>query len=75
MNNTVPYIDTLHGSDMPIGLDDTYEWLKSILPRSRATTDETGTGKPEGVIVRNYHRTKIAKIRYEDYEKTFRRRK
>ena len=72
---TVPHIMEVNGGMLPTSLGDTYSWLKGILPDSRAKTDDLGSGKPEGVILRNQSRTKIAKVRFEDYEKTFRSRK
>lgn len=58
----------------PTDLAGTYEWLKDVMPTTLCKIDATGLGKPEGVVVRTEDRSVIAKIRYEDYERTFRKR-
>jgi hypothetical protein len=56
---------------LPKGIKETYEWLKEMLPgHSAAGLD--AAGKPEGLVLRSTDRTWIAKIRYEDYERTLR---
>lgn len=58
----------------PKSIDKTYEWLKYILPGSIfASLDKGFEGKPEGVVVRTADRSKIAKIRFEDYERTIKK--
>lgn len=53
-------------------------WLHRLMsswsvpkPTTRATIDGPG-GKPEGVVIRTPDRKKIAKLRFEDYERTLR---
>jgi hypothetical protein len=60
---------------IPTEPHETHEWLKQVLAEgSRAVLgDEPGKGKPEGVVVRTSDRSKIAKIRFEDYERANRR--
>lgn len=66
--STVPY---LPGVDAPPeGVADTHEWLKTLLPHSLAQLDQSAKGRPEGVVVRTHDRSRIAKIRFEDYERT-----
>jgi len=57
---------------LPTSIVDTFEWLMEVMPRSLCMLDPKGTAKPEGVVVRTPDRRKIAKIRYEDYERTAR---
>jgi len=58
---------------LPTGLQETHDWLKSLLPGStNAPLEGELKGKPEGVVVRTTDRSKIAKIRFEDYERTLR---
>lgn len=71
---TVPYVAEVQGDEFPVGLTETHGWLKRVLPHNLAMTDNTGTGAVEGVVVRTSDRSKIAKIRHEDYERTFRMR-
>jgi hypothetical protein len=53
---------------LPTSIEDTYEWLKDF---SQTRLDiGGGKGRSEGVVVRNSDRTAIAKLRFEDYERT-----
>ena len=62
--------------DLPISLNNTYDWLNRMLSEGTfAKLDAGGVGRAEGVVVRTPDRSKIAKIRFEDYERTFRGRK
>lgn len=59
---------------LPGSIAETHEWLRTITgERSRATLDPEAGGKPEGVVVRDDKR-KIAKVRFEDYERTLGKR-
>ena len=49
-----------------------YNYLKISLPKSKCILSEQGLGKAEGIILRNYDRSKIVKIRFQDYIKTLR---
>lgn len=44
--------------------------LKSSIPTTQVALTESAGMKPEGVVLRNFNRTKIVKVRYEDYERT-----
>lgn len=62
------------GEPLPTSIEETYEWLRMVLPgQTKAALDGEG-GKPEGIVVRSEDRSKIAKIRFEDYERTLRAR-
>ena len=80
MEEDLPYIfkettPRLHAkSPLPTSIEDTYEWLKEILPGNTLVPLDGEGGKPEGVVVRTPDRSKIAKIRFEDYERTLRMR-
>ena len=59
--------------DLPISLNNTYDWLNRMLSEGTfAKLDAGGVGRAEGVVVRTPDRSKIAKIRFEDYERTLR---
>jgi hypothetical protein len=64
----VPVLDAV--DPPPTGLADTHEWLRKLLTETHARLDDTGKGRPEGVVVRTADRARIAKIRFEDYERT-----
>lgn len=56
----------------PASVDDTHGWLTAALTETFAALDDSGQGRPEGVVVRTADRSLIAKIRFEDYERTAR---
>lgn len=56
--------------EVPTGHADVLDWLSELLPATRCALDDSALGEPEGVIVRNEDRTRIAKIRYQDYRRT-----
>lgn len=57
----------------PSGLQETFAWLKGVLPGSTGVAlHGAPSGQPEGVVVRTKDRSRIAKLRFEDYERTFR---
>lgn len=73
----VPYIREDIGGNIPVSLDEVYSWLKEFESTNAVLDDDFerigGRGRAEGVVVRNGDRSKIRKIRFEDYAKTFRK--
>lgn len=65
---------TWTGETMPKGIDETLDALKAILPSTMASIDESAMGKAEGIVVRTAERKTIAKLRFQDYERTIRKR-
>lgn len=63
----IPAIDHL-----PLGIDDTYVWLCNWARTTRASLDYIGAA--EGVVVRSWDNRERCKIRFEDYERTIRRK-
>ncbi len=55
----------------PRSIVDTYEWLHQFT-ETRSHLGVKGSGRAEGVVVRTPDRSKIAKIRFEDYRRTLR---
>ena len=47
--------------------------LNKALPETKVALTESATKKPEGLILRNSNRTKIVKIRFEDYTRTLKK--
>lgn len=56
----------------PVSVADTWAWLQRTIPRSLVTLSSAASGRPEGVVVRAEDRSVIAKIRYEDYQRSVR---
>lgn len=67
---TVPYLATIDGSDIPTDRIGMLEFLQEF---STTRAGINNNGKSEGIVVRNYDRSLIRKMRFEDYEKTARR--
>lgn len=63
----VPYVGNVDASNLPVTIEETYEFLKKFY-KSQACID-TGLGDSEGIVIRTHDRSAIAKIRFEDYEK------
>jgi hypothetical protein len=70
---SVPALFDLDAAGLPTGLEQTYDFLLGLGP-SRCRLDEAAGGVPEGVVVRSPDRSRVAKLRREDYERTLRRR-
>lgn len=60
-------IDTI-----PIDIHETYYWLLETITTTHVAIDEGALKRPEGIVARTPDRSKIAKLRFEDYERTFR---
>jgi len=54
----------------PVSIEDTYKWLKGVSPSTTLASLDEADGKPEGVVIRTKSRSKIAKIRFDDYMRT-----
>jgi hypothetical protein len=68
--NFVPSLARIRKEDLPLSREDVKLWLECFpIEKSRAVLDESGLGNFEGVIVHNLDRSKIVKIRVEDYVK------
>jgi hypothetical protein len=70
----VPPLVELDAAELPTTLEATFAWLLQFAT-SRAKLEEEADGVPEGVVIRTADRSRIAKIRREDYERTMKRRK
>ena len=63
----VPSLFTLTAQELPTEITSTYEFL---FPHKETRVGLDCTGKSEGLIVRSADRQFIAKLRFEDYERT-----
>lgn len=66
-----PLLDEIEGNSLPLNMDDTFAYLKNF---EKTKVGINAEGKSEGIIVRTHDRKMIRKIRFEDYERTFRTR-
>jgi hypothetical protein len=59
---------------LPTDIEGMHKLLVNELPRTAAALDGSAGGRAEGIVFRSAHRTVIAKARFQDYERTMRRR-
>lgn len=72
-----PELMRVKAKDLPVSVEDTYKWMQQF-KESQAIigVPEQGRqynqkfGKAEGAVIRNLDRSKIVKLRFEDYERT-----
>lgn len=70
----VPDIGYIEIQNLPTSIDGMYEFLKRSISDTNVGLTETKNSKAEGFVLRSEDRRFITKIRYEDYERTIRRR-
>jgi hypothetical protein len=70
----VPRLSVIEGHHLPRTIDETHAWLSEYLPKTQVALDDTGRGAGEGIVIRTPDRVTIAKARFQDYERTIRRR-
>jgi len=69
----VPYLIVDTGEDIPKTRSDAYGYLMSEMSETQVHLDDKDDdwrGKPEGLVLRTNDRSRIAKMRYQDYERT-----
>lgn len=71
----VPRLGTVDAANLPTSVAKMSEWLKTSLPTTYVALDEGAGGKAEGIVLRTEDRSVIAKARFQDYERTLKRRK
>lgn len=69
----VPDVHSGDGSDLPRDIKGMLEFLQTSIPETRVALDSGAKGRPEGLVLRTADRKQIAKIRFEDYERTMKR--
>lgn len=69
----VPVRAVVPGGAVPASIEDTAGWI-SQFDESRARIDPAAAGRSEGVVLRTADRSKICKLRFEDYARTLRAR-
>jgi RNA ligase-like protein len=70
-----PRLFAINGDELPRGIPETLAFLRTRLPESQCRLDDAGGGKPEGIVLRSPDRSTIAKARFEDYERTLKRKR
>lgn len=70
-----PRVASLPIGALPTSIEGMHAYLKSMLPVTLSALDEGAGQRPEGLVFRSTNRSTIAKARFEDYERTAKRRK
>ncbi|WP_370946158.1 RNA ligase family protein [Amycolatopsis sp. cg5] len=60
---------------LPVEIDKMRDFLARELPETLSALDANAGGKPEGIVLRTKDRKTIAKARFQDYDRTLKRRK
>jgi hypothetical protein len=59
---------------LPTTVEGMHSMLLDVLPKTLVGLDEQAMGRPEGIVFRSPDRRVIAKARFQDYERTLKRR-
>lgn len=71
-----PFLFSMANHTLPRAIEDAHAFLTKHLPYTRCVLDPHATGgRGEGIVIRTNDRSQIAKMRFEDYERTLKRRK
>lgn len=70
----VPLLFQADAAELPAGIEETLAWMREVITKSRCVLDPGAGGRPEGIVVRTLDRSRIVKLRFEDYERTLRAR-
>jgi hypothetical protein len=70
-----PRLFTIDATELPADLATTREFLAQHLPSTRSALDDGAAGAPEGIVLRTTDRSVIAKARFQDYDRTLRRKR
>lgn len=71
----IPRIYLADANLLPGSVESAYNFLWMYKSESGVMLDVTGSGKAEGLVVRTTDRRTIAKMRFQDYERTLRQRR
>lgn len=65
-----PRLFTIDASGLPRDIDATHQWLTEQAPSTRVALDTDAAGRAEGIVVRTPDRSRIAKLRFQNYNRT-----
>lgn len=70
-----PRLFTVDAAELPMDIVSTRQFLAERLPATVSALDDGAEGRPEGVVLRAPDRSVIAKARFQDYDRTIKRRR
>ncbi len=71
----VPRLFNVPAADLPTDLEKTRAFLEQHLPQTLVALGDAKPGRSEGIVLRTSSRSVIAKARFQDYDRTMRRRR
>jgi hypothetical protein len=71
----VPLLGSTFADLLPTSVEGMSSFLRDYLPNTRVALDAEAGNKAEGIVFRTENRNRIAKARFQDYERTLKRRK
>lgn len=69
-----PRLFTTYADTLPRSIEGMHELLTNQLPETLVGLDDSGQGRAEGIVLRAADRSVVAKARFQDYERTLKRR-
>jgi hypothetical protein len=69
-----PRLFVIDAAELPMGIEETRVFLGKHAAHTLATLDDDGNGRAEGIVMRTADRSVIAKARFQDYDRTIKRR-
>lgn len=72
--DVTPRLFTLDAGELPTEIEKMSRFLAERLPRTLSALDGAAGGQAEGIVLRSADRATVAKARFQDYERTLRRR-
>jgi hypothetical protein len=72
---TAPSVVHQKGESLDTSHTGILDFLREVIPTTYVALDEHANGRPEGLIMRTPDRSFIAKLRFEDYERTLKGRR
>ena len=70
-----PRLGTVDAGELPTGIEETRKFLGEYAAASRAALDQDAGRRAEGIVLRTVDRSAIAKARFQDYDRTIKRRR
>lgn len=65
-----PRLCVVDGAELPRDIVETHNWLARHSAATRVALDEGAQGRSEGIVLRTLYRSTIAKLRFQNYNRT-----
>lgn len=71
----VPRLFRCDAAELPKTIEETRDFLGLCAPKTMAAIGESPAGQAEGIVIRDHSRDRIAKLRFQDYDRALRMRR